>query len=250
MTDPYYSDSLVTLYCGDMLDILPTLGQFDAAICDPPYGVTAHRWDRWIDGWPELVAQHTNSLWCFGSARMFLDHAGDFAAWRFSHDRIWEKHNGTGAATDRFRNVHEHMWHWYRGPWAEVYTQVPREPAVYTRGGDKSVARSFAGEHHGKIGAHYYADDGTRLARSVIKCPSVRGGLHKTEKPGKVLADLVVYSVPPGGVVLDPTAGSCSTLLAARRLSRRAVGIEVDEALCERVVAERLAVPDLFGGAA
>jgi 23S rRNA G2445 N2-methylase RlmL len=39
VTEPYYSDDHVTLYCGDMRAILPTLGQFDAAICDPPYGV-------------------------------------------------------------------------------------------------------------------------------------------------------------------------------------------------------------------
>jgi site-specific DNA-methyltransferase (adenine-specific) len=72
--------------------------------------------------------------------------------------------------------------------------------------------------------------------------------IHATEKPVEILAPLIEYSVPPGGVVLDPFAGSGSTLLTARQLDRRAVGIEANEEYCERA-AERLSVPDLFGGA-
>lgn len=35
----------VTLYLGDCLDVLPTLGQFDAVVTDPPYGVLSESWD-------------------------------------------------------------------------------------------------------------------------------------------------------------------------------------------------------------
>lgn len=60
-----------------------------------------------------------------------------------------------------------------------------------------------------------------------------------------ILAPLIKYSTPPSGVVLDPFAGSGSTLLTARQLGRRAVGVEASEEYCERA-ADRLAVPDLF----
>jgi adenine-specific DNA-methyltransferase len=52
--------------------------------------------------------------------------------------------------------------------------------------------------------------------------------LHPTQKPLSVLLPLVETFSAPGGLVLDPFAGSGSTLLAARMLGRRYFGIELD----------------------
>lgn len=249
MTRPYYSDDHVTLYHGDMHKVLPALDlAADACVTDPPYGETALTWDRWVDGWPALVAECTNSMWCFGSMRMFTDRWSEFSGWRLAQDVIWVKRNGTGLAADRFRRVHEIAVHLYRGEWAAVHHDTPREAG---HGPDKgSVHRQGQPPHLGQVGSHVWVDDGSRLMRSVLSAPSMwrRGGIHPTEKPAAVLAPLIEYSVPPGGLVLDPFAGSASTLLTARQLGRRAIGIEADEAYCERA-AERLATPDLFTGA-
>ena len=63
---------------------------------------------------------------------------------------------------------------------------------------------------------------------------------HPTVKPIKLMEYLLtLLSTPTGGAVLDPFAGSGSTLLAAKNLGRRAIGIELDEHNCE-IAATRL----------
>jgi site-specific DNA-methyltransferase (adenine-specific) len=53
--------------------------------------------------------------------------------------------------------------------------------------------------------------------------------LHPTQKPTAALTPLISAFCPPGGVVLDPFAGSGSTLVAAKQLGRRFVGCEIDQ---------------------
>ncbi|MEU4133613.1 DNA-methyltransferase [Streptomyces wuyuanensis] len=267
--EPYYDNGTVQLYLGKMEEVLPRLGlQADLIIADPPYGETSHGWDRWPDGWVDVAAQHSHAMWCFGSQRMFLDHADEFrtAGWKLSQDIVghdedgaqirgdvnvvWEKHNGTGFARDRFRRVHEHVLHWYRGPWEDAHQDVPR---VDYSGPDKSArGQNSRTPHTGAIGAHTYIDNGTRLMRSVIKVASVRGKRrHPDEKPLPLLDPLIAYGCRPGGLIIDPFAGSSSTLEAAQLAGCRAIGIEGREDYCE-VGARRLDTMPLLldGGAA
>ncbi|MFB7899889.1 DNA-methyltransferase [Streptomyces xiamenensis] len=235
---PYWSDGQVTLYHGDMREILPALGTVDLVLADPPYAETALAWDRWPDGWPAIAAEVTRSMWCFGSMRMFLARHGEFeaAGWRMSQDVVWEKHNGSGFASDRFKRVHEHALHWYRGDWSGVHHDTPRVPGEYDpKGRTRGRRRPDRADHAGQIAAVDYVDDGLRLARSVQYHRSVRRGLHPTEKPTSLLLPLITYACPPGGTVIDPFAGSGSTLDAARQSGRRAIGVEADERYCEAI---------------
>jgi site-specific DNA-methyltransferase (adenine-specific) len=247
---PYYEDGDVTLYLGDCREIVPALGlTVDLIVTDPPYGETSLTWDRWPTGWPDALVTVARSMWVFGSMRMFLERRDEFTDWRMSQDVVWEKQDGSGFATDRLRRVHEHALHFYRGSWAEVHHETPR---VGHRGPDKSVRRrALDKRHHGVRGESQYVDNGTRLQRSVIYAPNMhgKGPINETEKPLGVLEPLITYGCPPGGLVLDVFAGSCSTLDAARMTGRRAIGIEVREEQCEAAV-KRLAQGDLFGGVA
>jgi DNA modification methylase len=248
---PYFSDGQVSLFVGDCREILPALGiTADLVLADPPYGETKLAWDRWPDGWLQVAASVSRSLWCFGSLRMYLERGGEFTAagWKLSQDVIWEKHNGSGFDTDRFKRVHEQVTHWYRDGWADICHDVP-VVAV----GEKSKSRFASratGDHRGEIGASRYDYDGTRLARSVLAVRSMHGrALHPTEKPLGILEPLIAYACKRGGVVVDPFAGSGSTLDAARCTGRRAIGIEADERYAE-LAARRLSQMTLDGGAA
>lgn len=244
---PYFADGQVTVYLGDFVDVIPALGfpTFDAVVTDPPYAETNLAWDRWPKAWPQLMQNLTSSMWCFGSMRMFLDQAQDFAGWKMSQDVVWEKHNGSSLAADRFNRVHEHALHWYRGAWADIHHEVPTEATATAR----VVRRKAKPAHHqGARGPSYFTseDGGPRLVRSVIQARSTHGhAIHPTEKPTAVLDLLIRYAVPVRGVLLDPFAGSCSTGLAARRAGRRAVCIEANEAYLEKAC-ERLSQPELF----
>lgn len=164
---------------------------------------------------------------------------GEFKGWTKSQEIVWEKHNGSGFHADRFKRVHEFALHFYRGLWAEIYKQP-----VFTHDATaRTVRRKARPAHMGQIEESAYEshDGGPRLMRSVIQAKSCHGYAdHPTQKPIKIIQPLLEYSCPPGGTVLDPFMGSGSTLVAAKAIGFRAVGIEKNEDLCE-IAANRLA---------
>ena len=236
---PYFTDSTgkIVIYNCDCREILPSL-KADVVVTDPPYGETSLAWDRRDEEWIGLV--NAPQLWCFGSMRFWLECGRAFAdrGWKFAQDIVWEKHNGSGFAADRFRRVHELALHWYRDEWSGLYVDVP----VTNDATKRTVARNRQPRHTGAIGVSSYSsvDGGPRLMRSVQSVRSCHGeAQHPTQKPVRIIAPLVLNSCPATGVVLDPFCGSGSTLIAAREDGRRAIGIEIEERYCE-IAAKRL----------
>lgn len=241
---PYYQDELVTLYCGDMMQILPTLPRADAIITDPPYGETSLEWDKWPDGWPEIATQTADQLWCFGSMRMFFDKGHQFGDWKLAQDIVWEKHNGSNSANDRFRRLHEFALHFYRGEWRDQH----KEPQYTNDATARTVRRKKRSPHWGGIGESHYVSEsgGRRLMGSVIYARSCHGyAVNETQKPEAIVMPLMEYSVPKEGLVVDCFAGSGTTLAVARKTGRKAIGIEKREAQCQLIV-ERLAQGELL----
>lgn len=237
--NPYFDAGDVTLYLGDALEVLPQLAcTADLVVADPPYGETSLVWDVRPRDWLGLI--RCTSLWHFGSLRMFMAAAPEFAAagWKLSQDVVWEKHNGSSFHADRFKRVHEQAALFYRGQWAWVH----HDPQ-FTMNATKRTRRSKRRPPHtGHIEATPYSSDdgGPKLMRSVIYCRSAHGeAIHPTQKPEGILRPLIEYACPEGGLVLDPFAGSGSTGLAARQTGRRAVLIEKDERYAH-AAAERL----------
>jgi len=216
----------------DAVDSIPD-ESVDCIVTDPPYGETSLRWDKRVPGWPRLVRRvlkPTGSMWVFGSQRMFLETADEFARWRLAQDVVWEKHNGSGFAADRFKRVHELALQFYRddAPWGGVYKAVQTTPDAVFR----SVVRRRGPTHAGEIkpGSYKSYDGGDRLMRSVIFARSEHGSAeHPTQKPLAIVEPLLLFACPPGGTVLDPFAGSGTTGVLANRHGMDAILIEGDE---------------------
>jgi site-specific DNA-methyltransferase (adenine-specific) len=225
-----------TLHCGDCRDGLGTIDRADCAITDPPYGETSLDWDSTVSGWAALLP--TDSLWCFGSLRFFLKTATEFDGWKQAQEIVWEKHNCSNFHADRFKRVHELAVHWYRGQWAEIHKQ----PQFTNDATKRTIRRKKRPTHTGHIDeGHYVSEDGgPRMMRSVLKVRSCHGyAIHPTEKPVGIIEPLVLYSCPPGGVVVDPFFGSGSVAEACIVTGRRFIGWEIHperfEAGCSRV---------------
>jgi site-specific DNA-methyltransferase (adenine-specific) len=225
---PYFEEDGITIYHGDMREIAPALA-FQCVVADPPYGETSLEWDCWLDDWPRYLLSSSieRQLWCFGSMRMFLN-----------QDIVWEKHNGSGFHADRFKRVHEHALQFYTGEWSRIY-----HAPVFTQDATaRTVRRKIRPPHMGNTGASEFVaiDGGPHLMRSVIQARSCHGYAdHPTQKPTEILTPLIEYSCESGGLVLDPFMGSGSTLVAAKSIARRAIGIEIEERYCE-LAAKRL----------
>lgn len=240
--------------CCDALDGLRQLDDesVHCIVTDPPYGETSLKWDRVPTAWlgeARRVLRRDGSIWIFGSLKSHI--ATDWTGWVIAQDVIWEKHNGSNAANDRLRRVHEIAVHAYRSdaPWSGVYNR----PLYTNDARARVVRRKKRPPQWGEIGpATFLSEDGgPRLMRSVMFCRSCHGSAeHPTQKPLGVVMPLIEMSCPPGGLVLDPFIGSGTTAIAAAELGRSCIGFEIDPeyvALAHRRIEESRG---LFGGAA
>jgi site-specific DNA-methyltransferase (adenine-specific) len=204
---PDYERDGITLYCGDCLEILPTLdaGSIDAVVTDPPYGISYCRGTS-------TSGIHTNKETCnrhagiviYGDNQEFdpspMLRFGNVLLWgadhysqRLPHGRFlaWDKLNGK-KSWDSFSDV-EFAWHSKRA--ASRIISYLWKGLCQGGGEDKQTKR-----------------------------------IHPTQKPVAVMRwSLDQAQVPQGGLVLDPFMGSGTTGIACIRTERRFIGIEIDE---------------------
>lgn len=207
-TAPYYQDEYVTLYHGDCLKLADVWAGADVLVTDPPYGIRYNsgqrreKLARSILGDEDTAARDTVlAMWRDRPALVF-------GTWRIPRPAetrallVWDTKGALGMGDLRI-------------PWK------PSHQEVYVLG-------------HGFTGTR--STDVLRYA--PVQSIARNGRHHPHEKPVPLLRDLIA-KCPPGTVV-DPFAGSGSTLIAARNLGRTAIGVELEERYCE-IIAKRLA---------
>jgi site-specific DNA-methyltransferase (adenine-specific) len=226
----------IRLYQGDCFALLPKFrkASVDLILTDPPYGSTDCKWDRKIDVqrmWLEFnrIAKPTAMMVIF-AAQPFATDVINANRKHFRYDLIWEKPRAVGFLDARRRplRAHEHILVFSREFKGSIYNPQMTEGKPYVcRHGDNSA---------GIYGTHRKAvtiNNGTRYPRSVLLYSNInRPSLHSTQKPLDLVKYLILTFSKPGDLILDAFAGSGTTLVAARQLQRRAIGIERD---CEFV---------------
>jgi len=227
---PYYSDDLVTLYHGDCREVTEWLTA-DVLVTDPPYGIKSHTRGTW-KGSPRM--QHIA-----GDADTALrDDA--LTLWRGTPDFL-PAEMGLGGGDTRAAVVF--------GALKLAPPARTRKVLIYRKPTDSGTHAAIAGFRHDVeavylIGPWPVGFGGrSSVLESGARTVGNPGGLaarhgHPHAKPVDVMERLIAAC--PDGLIADPFAGSGSTLVAARNLGRRAIGVEVDERYCE-AAARRLA---------
>lgn len=209
--NPYYQDDHITLYHADCLQYLDMLDQADVLITDPPYGMdfqSGKRKDNKLDkikGDLDVKARdQILEAWHQGANRPALV----FGTWRSPRPQCrnviaWLKGNSIGMG--------DLSMPWGLS-WEEIYV----------------IGKGFEG----------------RRVTNYINIPVEPAGAltrpdHPTPKPVPLMEKLI-SACPEQWTIIDPFAGSGSTLRAAKNLGRKAIGFEIEEKYCE-ITAQRLA---------
>ena len=192
-----------TIINGDCLNVLPQIptGSVNFVLTDPPYLANY----RSRDG--RTVPGDDNDAWlapAFSEIHRVLSRdsfAVSFYGWPHA-DRFLHAYRSAG-----FRVV-GHFTFPKRYSSASKYLKYQHECAYL-------LAKGFPPQPKNTIG-------------DVIRWAYTGNKLHPTQKPLSILTPLIETFSAPTGLVLDPFAGSGSTLMAARSLGRRYLGVELD----------------------
>lgn len=216
----FYETDNGILYCGDCLEILRRFPKesVDLIVTDPPYLIsykTNHRKDKnhdfckpiKNDDNPELIREFINIAYYVLKMNSAFYSFGS-----------WKTVDFFKAEIEKYFKL-KNIVVWVKNNWS-------------------------AGDLKAQFGQQYelifYALKGRRLINGkrlpdVWFFERVSGSkqLHQNEKPTKLLQRIIKVSSNDNELILDPFAGSGSTLVAAHILNRRWIGIEIEEKYCE-----------------
>ena len=246
---------------GDCLEVMKTLPDksIDLFLCDLPYGcltggggkekakrkangstdsIAGCAWDIKIDltqFWVQvkrLMKDDHTPILHFCSTKFGVDLINSNPDW-FRYDLVWSKPNGVGFLSANKMPLRSH----------ELIYVFAKKGAKYTR---KDMEGDFKGTpppNTIRTGLVYSesvgrktplirggTQEGKRCVKSVIEVASKRGkGNHPTQKPAELYAWLLERYSKEGDTILDPTAGSFTSVFTADKMGRNAIGIEMKE---------------------
>jgi len=213
---PYYDEDGITLYHGDARELLPLL-KADVMITDPPYGVNLGKHDGAKEKRPGYLVKQSYTEYDDSPENYRAQIVPVLEAGIKMHDRA------------AIFGVVPNLW------------MLPAPSAlggVYLPAGCGRMPWGFQNLapvlFYGKAPDLHLGSKATTIRSSDA---AEKNG-HPCPKPIKWMTWLIDLCSRPGETVLDPFAGSGTTLRAAKDLGRRAIGIEVNEAYCRIAVSQ------------
>ncbi|AOQ23070.1 Modification methylase DpnIIB [Moorella thermoacetica] len=242
---PSYTDGVITIYHDDCLTVMPFLAEngvaADMIITDPPYGISRN----------VVIKRGEGTKFSGGDISLYFGPWDDFAgeedfwgftlAWVRAADKLLRPGGMFCSFFDRDKInflsafLQKSLGYKQKG----YFLWVKPNPVPQVRKVKFMNAWEVCGMWQ-KPGGPLTFDWRLGQHPDYLILPTNADGkrLHPTQKPLRLAETLVAYWSRPGDLILDPFLGSGTTVLAAKRLGRKCIGIEQDEKYC-RVAAER-----------
>ena len=201
MVKPIYNESGITIYCGDCRDVLPHLEPVDLVLTDPPYGMNFRSNHRYI--------KHEN---IFGDNELPIDIIKVLVKTPLNASYIFCRWDNLSQMPPPKSVLAWVKQNWSMGDLEHEHGRQWEAICFYQLPGHKFLKRIPDVIHNDRTG----------------------NNLHPTEKPLDLLMRLIDCN--EGQTILDPFMGSDTTLVAAKSLGRKAIGIEIEKSYCDVAV--------------
>ena len=254
--DNSFRKSCIVLHenCTTALDSGCIESKVDLSFLDPPFNQdkTYNMWDDNLPPvkyweWMHEICAKVYALTSDGGAIYFMQREKNTefvlrclrdTGWNFQNLIIWKKKTSAVPGLKRFGKHYQVIAFATKGKTPRVFHRLridPPLPVGYKHARENGMFVTDVWDDIRELTAGYFAgDEALRDAEG--------NRLHKQQAPLQLLLRIILSSTNPGDVVLDPFAGSGTTLVVAEQLRRPSIGIELDShnvALIQNRLAEQ-----------
>ena len=226
--------------CTTALESSNFSSRIDLSFLDPPFNQDKV-YNAWDDNlppekyweWIREICAKVYALTSDGGAIYFMQREKNTefvlqclrdAGWTFQNLIIWKKKTSAVPGTKRFGKHYQIIAFATKGKTPRVFHRLridPPLPADYKYKRENGMFVTDVWDDIRELTSGYFAGD-----EALRDADGNR--LHKQQTPIQLLLRIILSSTHPGDIVLDPFAGSGTTLIVAEQLGRNSIGIELD----------------------
>lgn len=219
--------------CFDAMKDIPN-GVIDMVLCDLPYGTTQNKWDS-ILPLDKLWAEYWRV--CKSNAAVILTATQPFSSAvtmseinNFKYQWVWIKSKITGVLNAKKMPVrkHEQILVFYKQPCTYNAQGLEIKNSITKQGGNS--------DNYNDRPLEAYIQEFTNWPRDVLEIKSNGKSIHPTQKPVVLFEYLIKTYTNENEIVLDNTAGSGTTAIAAINTNRKWVCIEKDKNYYDKAI--------------